>query len=70
MATAAALVTRHLEMAVLGSLNLVCGMTIGTDGPSFVISCQKLAVHARIVSLFNTNVAFPAGFCDVDRIDR
>ena len=68
--TTAPLVTCHLEMAVLGSFNRVCGVTVRANRTAFVTFGEKLAVDTLVIGLLDSNVALAASLGDVQRIDR
>src|ERR1039458_2098301 len=60
------LVAGHLEMAVLGGLDFVGGVAIGTDRSPFVALGQELAVDALVIDFLDADVAFAASAGDLE----
>src|SRR5512135_3282389 len=69
VASTAALIAGHFEMAILGRFNFVSGVAVAADGTVFTAVCRQMAVDALIVSFLDPDVAFAAGLCDVGGID-
>jgi hypothetical protein len=61
VASAAARIAGHFEVAIARRFNFVRRVAIGADGPAFVALGQQLAVDALVVGLFDPDVAFATG---------
>src|ERR1043166_8615976 len=66
----AALVTGHLEMAVLGPLDLMGRMAVGANRPAFIPFSQQLAMNALVIGLLDFDVALATSLSHVGSMNR
>src|SRR4029079_3856100 len=69
VAFAAALVAGHFEMAVLWCFNFVCSVAVSADRATCVPLCHQLPVHALVIGLFDSHMAFATGLGHVGGVN-